>query len=708
MEVNMKKGKSRHKRKKSRLLWIAIAVIGMAAITVAVCVAGMFKKEDVWKTPEELLVEYMNHIPVQEYEQMYAMLHMEASGNVSQEDFIKRNSAIYEGIEIQNMAVEIIAYDEEQLTVTYQTSFDTVAGEISFENEAFFLEGEDGYKLVWDNSLIFPNLASTDKVRVSTTQANRGEILDRNGRVLAGKGTASSVGIVPGKLENREEAIAKIAELLETTSEVIEKKLSAQWVKDDSFVPIKTIPRVEEIELLKVEPDEDVLKEKERHESLLAIPGVMISDVEVREYPLGEAAAHLVGYVQSVTAEDLEEHAGEGYTANSVIGRSGMEGLFEKELKGQNGCRIYIVNSEGKEKEELACILVQHGQDIKLTIDASLQIALYEQFQEDKSCSVAMNPYTGEVLALVSTPSYDNNDFIMGLSSEQWTALNDDEDKPMYNRFRQVWCPGSTFKPVTAAVGLESGAIDPNEDYGNVGLSWQKDASWGSYYVTTLHAYEPVILENALIYSDNIYFAKAALKIGYEEMESSLTQLGFNAELPFEIKMAKSQYSNSESIETEIQLADSGYGQGQVLVNPLHLACIYSAFCNEGNIIKPYLVYQNEVSAEYWISGAFSSETASRVLEGTKKVVNDSHGTGYAAHRDDIVLAGKTGTAEIKASKDDTSGTELGWFAVFTAEKTVERPILIISMVEDVKGRGGSGNVVKKDSLVLEEWFSSN
>ena len=704
----MKKGKSRHKRKKSRLLWIAIAVIGMAAITVAVCVAGMFKKEEVWKTPEELLVEYMNHIPAQEYEQMYAMLHIEASGNVSQEDFIKRNSAIYEGIEIQNMAVEIIAYDEEQLTVTYQTSFDTVAGEISFENEAFFLEGEDGYKLVWDNSLIFPNLASTDKVRVSTTQANRGEILDRNGRVLAGKGTASSVGIVPGKLENREEAIAKIAELLETTPEVIEKKLSAQWVKDDSFVPIKTIPRVEEIELLKVEPDEDVLKEKERHESLLAIPGVMISDVEVREYPLGEAAAHLVGYVQSVTAEDLEEHAGEGYTANSVIGRSGMEGLFEKELKGQNGCRIYIVNSEGKEKEELACILVQHGQDIKLTIDASLQIALYEQFQEDKSCSVAMNPYTGEVLALVSTPSYDNNDFIMGLSSEQWIALNDDEDKPMYNRFRQVWCPGSTFKPVTAAVGLESGAIDPNEDYGNVGLSWQKDASWGSYYVTTLHAYEPVILENALIYSDNIYFAKAALKIGSEEMESSLTGLGFNEELPFEIKMAESQYSNSEGIETEIQLADSGYGQGQVLVNPLHMACIYSAFCNEGNVIKPYLVYKNEIAAEYWIPGAFSNETASRVLEGTKKVVNDSNGTGYAAHRDDILLAGKTGTAEIKASKDDTSGTELGWFAIFTAEDTVERPILIISMVEDVKGRGGSGYVVKKDRLVLEEWVSSN
>ena len=707
----MKKRKSRNKRKKtrSRLLWIASAAIGIAAVISAVCVAGMIAtKKIAWRTPEELLVEYMDHIPKQEYEEMYAMLHIEASGNVSQENFVTRNSAIYEGIEARNMAVQIIAYDEEQMSVTYQTAFDTVAGTISFENEALFLKGEDGYKLVWDDSMIFPNLTSADKVRVSTTQAERGEILDRNGRVLAGKGTASSVGIVPGKLENKEEAIAKIAELLEIAPEVIEKKLSAKWVKDDSFVPIKTIPKVEKIELMKYEPDQKVLKENERHETLLEIPGVMISDVEVREYPLGETAAHLVGYVQSVTAEDLEEHAGEGYTANNVIGKSGMEGLFEKELKGKNGCRVYIVNSEGKEKEELAYILVQDGHDIKLTIDANLQSSLYEQFKEDKSCSIAMNPYSGEILALVSTPSYDNNDFIMGLSSEQWTALNEDEDKPMYNRFRQVWCPGSTFKPIIAAIGLQSGAINPTEDYGNVGLSWQKDASWGSYYVTTLHAYEPVILENALIYSDNIYFAKAALKIGSEEMESSLTGLGFNEELPFEIKMAESQYSNSEGIETEIQLADSGYGQGQVLVNPLHMACIYSAFCNEGNVIKPYLVYKNEIAAEYWIPGAFSNETASRVLEGTKKVVNDSNGTGYAAHRDDILLAGKTGTAEIKASKDDTSGTELGWFAIFTAEDTVERPILIISMVEDVKGRGGSGYVVKKDSLVLEEWFSSH
>ena len=296
----------------------------------------------------------------------------------------------------------------------------------------------------------------------------------------------------------------------------------------------------------------------------------------------------------------------------------------------------------------------------------------------------------------------------MGLSNEQWTSLNEDENKPMYNRFRQVWCPGSTFKPITAAIGLESGAIDPTEDYGNVGLSWQKDASWGSYYVTTLHAYEPVILQNALIYSDNIYFAKAALKIGSEEMERSLDKFGFNEDLPFEIKMAQSQYSNTDSIETEIQLADSGYGQGQILINPLHMACIYSAFCNEGNIVKPYLIYQQDTTTQYWIKEAFSQGTAAQVLEGLKKVINNPNGTGYAAHRDDIMLAGKTGTAEIKATKEDTSGTELGWFAIFTPEKSTENPILIISMTEDVKGRGGSGYVVEKDKLVLEEWFRNN
>ena len=636
---------------------------------------------------------------------MYAMLDGETSGNISREDFISRNSAIYEGIELQNMQVEVTGYDEERLAVSYKTTFDTVAGAVSFANEAYFQKGEEGYKLSWKDSLIFPSLSSTDRVRVSTVQAQRGEILDREGRMLAGPGTASSVGMVPGKLKDREAAVQEAALLLAVEPETIEKKLAARWVKEDSFVPVKTIPRVDELALMLPEPDEEAAREMERHEKLLEIPGVMITDINVRTYPYGEAAAHLTGYVQNVTAEDLERHAGEGYTAASVIGKTGVEGLFERELKGQNGYSIYISDAGGNRKEELASVPVQNGQDVRLTIDIELQKSLYETFREDKSCSVAMDPFTGEVMALVSTPAYDSNDFIMGFSKEKWAALNEDEMRPLYNRFRQAWCPGSTLKPVIAAIGLETGALDPERDYGNVGTRWQKDASWGSYYVTTLHAYEPVTLKNALVYSDNIYFARAALAIGDKELENALTELGFGGELPFEIGMSASWYSNTEHLETEIQLADSGYGQGQILISPLHLAAVYSAFCNDGNIIHPYLRTRKKQEPQYWIRNAFSKSTADRVLESVIKVVNDPRGTGYGVHRDDVLLAGKTGTAEIKVSKEDTSGTELGWFAVFTVDSGAERPVMLVSMTEDVKGRGGSGYVVQKYHKVLDGWF---
>ena len=188
-------------------------------------------------------------------------------------------------------------------------------------------------------------------------------------------------------------------------------------------------------------------------------------------------------------------------------------------------------------------------------------------------------------------------------------------------------------------------------------------------------------------------------------MEKALSGIGFHGKMPFEMKMGESSYSNTEHIESEIQLADSGYGQGQVLVNPLHMACMYTSFCNNGDMIKPYLLYNNDVKTQYWISGAFSKKTSKRVLDGITEVVNNPHGTGYAIHRKDVTLAGKTGTAEIKVSQEDTSGTELGWFAVLTPDENEKKPILIVSMVEDVKERGGSGYVIQKDKPVLEKWF---
>ena len=499
----------------------------------------------------------------------------------------------------------------------------------------------------------------------------------------------------------------RISSLLGISTESIEKKLGAKWVKGDSLVPLKTLKKVDELNLKSGEPGEENLLNRALQDELLTIPGVMITDTPVRSYPLGEQASHLIGYVQNVTAEDLEKHAGEGYLTDSVIGRSGMEALFENELRGTNGCTVAIIREDGSMNRVLAAIPKQDGKNITLTIDSNLQSAIYQAFKEDKSCSVAMNPYTGEVLALVSTPSYDNNDFILGMSQEKWTALNEDVRNPLLNRFRQRFAPGSSFKPITGAIGLDAGTLDPDRDYGEEGLSWQKDESWGNYHVTTLHNTNPATLEHAMVLSDNIYFAKAALETGYDAFASGLDRLGFNQDLPFEISVAESQYSNADRIETEIQLADSGYGQGQVLVNPIHLASLYTMFPNQGKVLKPYLIYKDTPVPEIWIEDACTQETAETVEDAMKAVISSEHGTGHAAMRSDITLAGKTGTAEIKASKEDTSGTELGWFAVYTADADMQKPVLMVSMVEDVKNAGGSGLVVRKSRDVLGAYIPS-
>lgn len=166
--------------------------------------------------------------------------------------------------------------------------------------------------------------------------------------------------------------------------------------------------------------------------------------------------------------------------------------------------------------------------------------------------------------------------------------------------------------------------------------------------------------------------------------------------------MTKSQYGNNSKITSEAQLANTGYGQGEVLVNPLHMASIYSAFVNNGNMIKPYLEYKETLSPEYWVTGAFSEEAANTVKEDLIQVVESPGGTGHSAKISGITLAGKTGTAEIKKSTTDTTGTELGWFNAFIADENSQKQMLVVSMIEDVKNRGGSHYVIPKVKKIFE------
>ena len=644
--------------------------------------------------PEELLTEYIDLLNQGDYADMYDFLTEEAQETTDKETYVNRYKNIYGGIEASDVRIDIAdegdKKDEKAETqrVKYTLTMDTIAGELSFDTVAIFTQNEDGdYKMSWDSQDIFPNLYNEDTVKVVTTQAKRGNIYDRNQVELAREGIASSVGLVPGKLpEDRDGAIAQLSELLEISTEKIEKALSAGWVRDDTFVPLQTVAK-----------DAMELKEK-----LLEIPGVMISDTKVRFYPFGEKAAQLTGYVQNITAEELEKRTGQGYNRNSIIGKAGAERIYEEQLRPKDGYTIEIRNQLGEVKDVVLEKPAEDGQDVKLTIDITLQQYLYQEMEGDEGCAVAMDPTTGAVRALVSTPAYDPNDFVMGYTASAWEALNSDESQPLYNRYLAAWTPGSSFKPVVAALGLTAGTLNPDEDVKNDGLKWQKDSSWGDYYVTTLVDYPVKNLENALVHSDNIYFAKAACALGEKDFMKGLDSLGFGEELPFDFAATASGYGSDGRIASETELADSGYGQGKILVNPIHLSSIYSALVNGGNMVKPYLL--DGESATYWKEGVFTKEAADTVLADLYQVVEDSAGTAHAAQRDAFRMAGKTGTAELKISKDDTEGQELGWFVGMCVENT-EKPLLITMMIEDVKGRGGSHYVIPKVMKGFDEYM---
>lgn len=660
-------------------------IIAVVAVLVILIIGGIgiyivsqnkTKPEDIWN-------KYITCINEQKYEEMYNMITETAKQQITQEDFITRNKNIYEGIDMTNMQVEITGVEEETSKInkiSYKSSMDTETGKIEFNNTVRLVKDKEaGYLIEWNSNLIFPQLGNTDKVRIKTISAERGEILDKNGKLLVGTGNVSSIGIVPNKLgENKDVNIEQIADLLGVTAETINNALSANWVKEDTFVPIK-----------KVSTDETELKEK-----LLQIPGVKITTAKSRVYPLGEAAAHLIGYVQNITAEELEQNRGKGYNSNSIIGKSGLEKQYEERLKGKDGVEIYIEDSEGNRKADIAKIDVQNGEKIKLTIDSTIQTQLYNELKENEGFFVVMHPQTGALLALVSTPSYNPNDFVLGMSAEKWNSIKDNQSNPMMTRYLQTWCPGSTFKPVTGAIGLTTNSLSVDDTFSYNGLSWKKDG-WGEFDITTLTAYNgPKNLKNAIIHSDNIYFAQAALQIGKDNFINGLKKIKFGESLNLELSANKSQYSNSETISSEKLLADSGYGQGEILVNPIHMASIYSAFANDGNMIKPYLEVKESNQVEYLVEGAFTKETANIIKEDLIQVVENPEGTASDMKVSGRTIAGKTGTAELKASKGE-EGETLGWFNCFTTD-TNNNQLLIVSMVENGSPLGGSHYLIKK------------
>ncbi|WHY00506.1 penicillin-binding transpeptidase domain-containing protein [Neobacillus sp. DY30] len=660
-------------------------IIGLLLMLVlfAVAAAGCSKEP----TPQDRFDAYIKLWNEQKFDKMYDYLTEGSKEVISKEDFTSRYQKIYDDLQITDLKMtfnkpgeEELAKDEDTVTYDFSASMNSIAGEIQFTHKAKMKKEErdkkNNWYVDWNTTYIFPQLKDGDKIGISSVKPKRGQIFDRADNTLAYNGQVYEVGVVPGKMEGQEgPVIAQLSSLLKMTPEQINKALTANWVKPDLFVPLKKVS----------------MDDQERIAQLIALEPVQTKKVEARLYPFKETAAHLIGYVGSITADELEKLKDKGYTSTDIIGKRGLEEVFDEQLKGKSGVKITIKKPDGK-SEVLAEKPVEDGQDLKLTIDIELQIKIYNELAGEAGTGAAINPVTGETLALVSTPSFDPNQAVLGFSTLEWNELQENPQKPLTTRFNKAYAPGSVFKPLTASIGLKNNMITPEQTMDIKGLKWQKGASWGNYFITRVHEANPVNLEKALVYSDNIYFARTALEIGKDTFSAGLREFGFEEELDYPFPLEKSTIGN---LDKDIALADSGYGQGQIQMSIVHLLQTYTPFVNGGNMIKPSLLLGGEKTEK----AVSSPEIAAILSSQLRKVVGDSEGTAHSADMADYPLAGKTGTAEIK-QKQGEKGTENGWFIAYN---TNSPNLMVAMMVENVLDRGGSQIPVKKVKNVITE-----
>ena len=651
--------KRRVKQPKKNIAKIGIKTKIFAFLLVVVAIIMIYSN---FSSPARVIRAFYKNVNNHKYEELYNLVETD----MSKEEFTNKMKSVYDGMEVSSawVTISINLKNSDVVNLKYVTNLNTVAGKLTFSNKSTLVKVNGKYKIKWDNSFLYPKLKNNQKIRVSTLKAKRGAIYDRNKNILAKDAKAYSIGIVAGKIKSDDDLRA-ISKLLNITYKDIKAELAKPYVVDGTFVHLKNIDR----------------KQQELKTALLKIPAVKIIDYDIREYPYNEKLSTLLGFVQN---DD---------------GKSGLELTFNSQLKGLNGCEIYV-DDDGINLDTILKKDRVNGKNIDLTIDVKLQELIYEKFKDVESATVAMNYTTGEILALVSTPSYETNKISLGISDNEWNEIVNNKKKPLFTRFLSKYTPGSTMKPIVAAIGLDTDSFTDIENFGKSVKSWQKDSSWKDFYVTTLEVYNGESnLEKALIHSDNVYFAKAALKIGKNLFKQELDRYGFNKPLNFEQNTDISVYGN---IDSEAKLAVSGFGQGEMEVNPIFMAKIYSAFANNGNAVTPYILQkegndQNTVNSVNLIKPL----TADKIKNDLKKVIDE--GTGKLAKIDGKNLYGKTGTAEIKMTKDDKSGEEIGWFNVFDDNK-----LLIVNMVENAKKLNGSKFSVKNLREVFDKYVIIN
>lgn len=684
----MKNSRSASSRKQSKR-WLGFTALGI--VLIILLVAGWFYYRD-WREEqqamerqeavEERVEAYLSALADAEFEEFTSHLYDESlvQYGYSPEGLSSRYETVFQGIGASQFTVEDyeLMLDEEtdEYSLRYTLSMETVLGPVSsleYDTVVHEEEREDEASekaIVWTPALILPEMDEGDSVSLSFTEPERGSIYDRHGNMLAGTGEAYQAGLYPlmlGEGEEQEENLARISEEFGVSVSHLENLLNQSWVTDESLVPFKTV---------------DVGSTPE-------VQGVMYQQTTDRLYPLNEAAAHLVGYVGDVTAEDIENNP--TLASGQIVGKTGMEAVFDEQLRGRTGGQITIVDEEGELKAVVIENDEENGQSVHLTIDSDVQNDLYEAFNEEPGSGAIMHPETGEMLALVSSPSYNPQLFSRGISAEEYAAYEENEDTPFVNRYTSRYAPGSTFKIITASLLMEQDDFDPQFVHEIEGLHWSPDSeAFGNHRITRINdAESEVDLSAALVYSDNIYFAREALELGAEQFVEELNRYPFGEDLQLPFSMSPAQFANENEIDSETLLADTAYGQGQVLMSSIHQLVFYSTVLNGGEMTYPTMSEEDTAVQDPIVS----EESAELVRELLIETVTHPNGTAGGLADLDYSVGAKTGTAEIAGEEgNDTNGM----LYVFDAE---DNSYSFLGFLEGQR----SGDVIDKFTPFLNE-----
>ncbi|MBD2294678.1 penicillin-binding protein 2 [Anabaena sphaerica FACHB-251] len=535
--------------------------------------------------------------------------------------------------------------------------------------------------------------AESNRIRMIPKQPERGNIFDRNGKLLATTRYPRSVHLWPMAHTKPSWSVVgpRLSQILDIPQEEMEKKLIEAGANSSSLIRIARDLNDAQV---------TALKEYETE-----LTDVEINTEAVRHYPDGRQLAHILGYTRELTAEQLKKRKSEGYRLGDVIGQMGVEKAYEKTLRGEWGGQQVEVDGAGRPLRVLGEKQAKAGNDLHLTIDLDIQKAAEKALGKRNGAIVALNPNNGEVLAMVSHPTYDPNIFSkQKLSQKDWESVQGAEH-PLVNRALSAFPPASTFKIVTTTAGIESGKFSPNvvlQTYGSLTIGGTRFGEWN-------HAgFGPLGFVGAMQWSSDTFFYQIGKGVGGHKLIEWTRKYGFGEKTGFDFsteeakglvpdenwkrKVWKMPWTVGDSINMSI-------GQGALQTTPLQVAVMFAVPANGGYRVQPHLIKDNG-DAQNWRESLNMKPITIKILrEGLRKVV--SEGTGKALNKPNIPpVAGKSGTAEAWKGRAKQNHA---WFGAYAPADKPE--ILIVAFAEH--SGGGGGSVAAPMILeIMEEYFA--